>query len=89
MELIRFNEWKNIRESREQELKCPHPEDKEYCKKWNLWIKGELSSMPVHQGRASIGHYKGPRAGTIQTKKDRQRRESGRKGGRYDWRRQN
>lgn len=88
MALLSFTEWKNINESREQELKCPYPEDKEYCRKWNLWIKGELSSMPIHQGRSSVGHYKGPRAGSIKTRKDKERSGSGRRGGRYDWRKE-
>lgn len=86
MESMAFKKWINLVETRSEELKCPHPEDKEYCKKWNLWMKGELSSMPIYQGKASIGHYKGPRAGSIQTRKDKQRKGSSQKGGRYDWR---
>lgn len=85
MALRSFNDWKKLVESRDEELKCPHPEDSEFCRKWNLYMRGD-GPMPVYQGRSSIGHYTGPRAGQMRTKRDKQRQGSGRKGGRYDWR---
>lgn len=84
---MKFSRWLEAR-SQKDELKCPHPEDKEYCHKWNLWMKGEIASMPVHKGRNSIGHYTGPRAGEIPHKRKKQRSGGNKKGGRYDWRKQ-
>lgn len=87
---MRFNEWLRINEgkktrSQKSEVACPHPEDKEYCKKWNDYLKGE-GPMPVWKDKKSIGHYQGPRASTEDTLRDKKRRGSGRKGGRHDWR---
>jgi hypothetical protein len=88
MALINFNEWKKLVESRADELKCPHPEDKDYCKQWNLWIKGEISTAPVYKKEKSIGHYQGPKARLMLTDREKQRGGSSRKGGRYDWRKE-
>lgn len=86
MALRSFNQWKKLNEGKETD--CPHPEDKEFCRQWNMYIRGK-APMPVYQSRASIGHYTGPRAGTMRTERDKQRSGSGRKGGRYDWRKDN
>lgn len=62
MKFINFNEWKiqrDINESLKDELKCPHPKDKEYCKQWKKWINGELSSPPEYKGKVSTGHKVG------------------------------
>jgi len=81
-----FKDWHYWRESRESELKCPHPEDKEFCREWNRWIKGEISSPPEHKSKISLGHWSGPRAGSMRTKKEKARKGGNQKGGRYDWR---
>ena len=78
-----FKQWLN--ESQKTEFDCPHPEDKEFCRKWNLYLRGK-GPMPVHQGRVSIGHYQGPKARRMLTDREKQRGGEGRKGGRYDWR---
>jgi len=83
--MISFKEWKNIIESQKDEMKCPHPEDKEFCRKWRLYINGE-GEMPIHKSKASIGHYRGPRAGIILSKHEKNARSKGKKGSRSDWR---
>lgn len=85
MSFSSFKDWHNWRESRESELKCPHPNDKEYCRDWNLWIKGELSSPPEYKAKKSLGHWTGPKAGVMQSKKEKARKDR-QKGGKYDWR---
>lgn len=87
---MKFNEWLKINEgkktrSQKSEVACPHPENKEYCKKWNDYLKGE-GKMPVWKDKKSIGHYQGPRASTEDTLPDKKRKKSNFKGGRYDWR---
>lgn len=90
MSFMSFGEWKNLFEarSRNDELKCPHPEDREFCRQWGLYMKGD-APMPVWTGgkfRKSIGHYNGPKASKIKTDREKRREGEGRKGGRYDWR---
>lgn len=85
MSLKSFKEWKNIIESQSDETKCPHPEDKEFCRKWNLYIQGK-GPAPIYKGKVSVGHYQGPRAGEIKSRKKKAAEGGGRKGGRYDWR---
>ena len=82
---MKFSIWLESR-SQKTETQCPHPEDKEYCKQWNLWLKGEISSLPQRKSKLSIGHYHGPRAGEIPSKKKKAKKGSNKKGGRYDWR---
>jgi hypothetical protein len=84
--MTKFSEWIELRESRDSELKCPHPEDKEFCREWNRWIRGEISSPPEHKSKKALGHFD-RRAGSMDTKKEKARKGSGQKGGRYDWRR--
>jgi hypothetical protein len=45
--------------------------------------------MPVHKGRASIGHYQGPKSRQMLNDRDKQRGGENRKGSRYDWRKDN
>jgi len=83
MALRSFQQW--FSESQKNELDCPHPDDREFCRQWNLYIRGK-APMPVYQSRTSIGHYQGPKARRMLTNRDKQRGGSGKKGGRYDWR---
>lgn len=83
--------WRDFLEAKSgrDEFSCPHPEDKDFCRQWGLYIKGE-GPMPVWDGdkfRKSIGHYQGPRASSIKSDKDKKRDASGRRGSRHDWRR--
>lgn len=86
--MINFYKFEQIliRESQKDELKCPHPEDQEYCRQWKKFMNGEIDSLPVYTGKSSIGHYRGPRAGKIESKRDKKRKGDSQKGGRYDWR---
>jgi hypothetical protein len=85
MKCIKFSEWVKINESQKTLFKCPHPEDKEYCKKWNLYVRGE-GPMPIFQGKESIGHYQGLKARKMKTNKEKSKEGDGKRGGRYDWR---
>lgn len=90
MAFMGFGEWKDMVEarSREDELKCPHPQDKEFCRQWGLYMRGE-APMPVWEGgrfKRALGHYKGPRASEIRSDRDKKREGDRRKGGRHDWR---
>jgi hypothetical protein len=85
-----FVEWMSVFEarSRNDEFRCPHPNDKEFCRQWGLYMQGK-APMPVWDGdrfRKSTGHYTGPRASEIRSDKDKGREGGGRKGGRHDWR---
>lgn len=83
MKFLNFNEWKTLKESRKDELKCPHPKDKKYCQEWNRWIRGEIDSMPVYQGKTSTGHWEGRRGGEAPTKKSVMKRKQIEGRGRY------
>lgn len=81
---MKFSLWLEKR-SQKTEFECPHPEDKDFCRQWNLYLRGK-APMPVYQSRTAMGHYTGPRAGRMLTDKEKQRRGSGQRGGRHDWR---
>lgn len=81
-----FVEWMRLKESLKDELKCPHPDDEEFCRRWKLYMKGE-GEMPVYRGRAALGHYRGPRASFMVSKKEKSKRGRGKKGSKSDWRR--
>jgi hypothetical protein len=81
-----FRNWMTLRESRDDLLKCPHPKDKEYCKQWNKWIRGELKSPPVYSGKEASGHWEGRRSGETPTRKSMIKRKAAKGKGRYDWR---
>lgn len=83
--ILSYSEWKLFNESLKNELKCPHPEDKEFCEKWNLYIKGK-GEMPIYNKKTPIGHYKGLKSRVFSNKKEKVVRDKGKKGGRHDWR---
>jgi hypothetical protein len=92
MGFMGFGEWKVLFEarSRDAELKCPHPNDKEFCRQWGLYMQGK-APMPVWEGgrfKKAMGHYDGPRASEIKSRRDKKREGEGRKGSRHDWRKE-
>jgi hypothetical protein len=83
--MIRFVDYIKLVESQKDETKCPHPEDKDFCKKWRLYIDGK-GEMPIYSKSASIGHYTGPRASKMVHAKEKLKRSKGKKGSKTDWR---
>lgn len=84
--MIGYREWLNLRESLEKSIKCPHPDDKEFCRQWNLYIKGK-GDMPIYKKRPSLGHYKGLKSRKMDSKKNKLTASKGKKGSKNDWRR--
>lgn len=90
MGFMGFGEWKAVFEARagKDEMRCPHPEDKDFCRQWGIYMQGK-GPMPVWQGdrfKKALGHYEGPRASSIKSDRDKKREGGRRKGGRHDWR---
>jgi hypothetical protein len=40
---MKFSLWVELKEARSQEssMKCPYPKNKEFCREWNKYVKGE------------------------------------------------
>lgn len=87
MSLITYKQWKNLIESQKDEIKCPHPEDKEFCRKWKLYIDGK-GEMPIYKMKTSIGHYTGLKSSVMLSAYDKKKRSKGKKGSKDDWRKE-
>jgi hypothetical protein len=85
-----FKEWKQVHEGKNRsqgsETDCPHPEDPEFCRQWNLYIRGELKTAPVYKSKTVLGHWEGRRGGETPTAKSMVRQKQRQGEGRHKWR---
>lgn len=71
MSLRSFKEWKQINESQKSKLKCPKPRDKEFCKKWKLYLLGQGPDPHLEETpRVRIGPDT-TRSSTMTTRKEK------------------
>ncbi len=94
---MKFSKWIELREARSQKSlsKCPHPDNKEYCKEYKRFLNGEINTPPdindFESRRPAFGHDQSmrSRAGTSPTRRNVMRRKAAEGTGRYkdSWKR--
>jgi len=82
MALKSFKEWKKLNEGKKD--RCPHPQNKEFCREYNRFINGERNAPPriedYEKQAVSTGHYSGPRSAVYADKQDKKNARKGRTG---------
>lgn len=90
MSLRSFNEWKKFNEGKKNKGKegdCPRPNNPEFCRKWNLYLKGQGPDPFLDLKKPKrLGHWEGRRGGDTPTAKSVYRQKQREGEGRHKWR---